>query len=188
MKLFKNSLLAGIAIGIGCMANLAVGGGIAGAVLFSIGLLLVCKRSMTLFTGRVCYAVQSHESAFLLLAILLSNIAASAICGAATGIVRPDLRDAAVEIVTKKLNEGWRIIPLAFMCNILIFFAVDTKNDLVLVICVAVFILCGFEHCIANTFYLAADGRLVSLPGLCFLALNILFNMSGGIFAWWLSR
>lgn len=48
------SILAGIAIAIGAYVNLKVGG-VAGAVLFSVGLFLVCNFRLKLYTGRVGY-------------------------------------------------------------------------------------------------------------------------------------
>lgn len=43
--------LAGLVIGIGCIANLAVGRGVLGAFLFSIGLLLILTKEYKLYTG-----------------------------------------------------------------------------------------------------------------------------------------
>lgn len=48
------SILAGIAIAIGAYINLKLGG-IAGAILFSVGLFLVCNFGLKLYTGRVGY-------------------------------------------------------------------------------------------------------------------------------------
>jgi formate/nitrite transporter FocA (FNT family) len=56
-----------------------------------------------------------------------------------------------------------------------------TKNALIIVLPVMVFILCGFEHCVANMFYLAYAGRLFTPAGLWFLLLNIIGNSAGGI-------
>ena len=44
---------AGIVIGLGAAANLAVGGGILGAAIFSFALLLICAQGYDLFTGKV---------------------------------------------------------------------------------------------------------------------------------------
>ena len=51
---FVKSILAGIAIAIGAYINLKIGG-IAGAVLFSVGLFLVCNFGLNLYTGKVGY-------------------------------------------------------------------------------------------------------------------------------------
>ena len=48
------SILAGIAIAIGAYINLKIGG-IAGAILFSVGLFLVCNFGLNLYTGKVGY-------------------------------------------------------------------------------------------------------------------------------------
>lgn len=51
---FIKSILAGIAIAIGAYINLKIGG-VAGAVLFSVGLFLVCIFKLNLYTGKVGY-------------------------------------------------------------------------------------------------------------------------------------
>jgi formate/nitrite transporter FocA (FNT family) len=51
---------------------------------------------------------------------------------------------------------------LGVFCGILMFIAVDgyakTKNPIILFLGVAAFILCGFEHCIADMFYFSVAG------------------------------
>lgn len=55
MKLdsFLKKFYAGVVIGLGAVANLAVGGGIVGACIFSFALLLICALGFDLFTGKV---------------------------------------------------------------------------------------------------------------------------------------
>lgn len=49
---YSNSIYAGMLIGLGAVANLAVGG-LAGAILFSFALLMICALQYELFTGKV---------------------------------------------------------------------------------------------------------------------------------------
>jgi len=49
-----------------------------------------------------------------------------------------------------------------------------------IVFCIPVFILCGFEHSIADLFYFAASG-IVSLEACLFLWIVILGNALGGM-------
>jgi len=55
MKLdrFLKKFYAGVVIGLGAVANLALGGGIVGACVFSFALLLICALGFDLFTGKV---------------------------------------------------------------------------------------------------------------------------------------
>ena len=90
----------------------------------------------------------------------------------------------AAKICVAKINDSpWSLLILAFFCGILMYLAVETfkREDLNPVIrmttvflCVAVFILCGFEHCIANMYYFSVAGAwsrdvflLVLLMTLC---------------------
>ena len=50
---FLKKFYAGVVIGLGAAANLAIGGGIVGACIFSFALLLICALGFDLFTGKV---------------------------------------------------------------------------------------------------------------------------------------
>ncbi|MCM1441307.1 MAG: formate/nitrite transporter family protein, partial [Roseburia sp.] len=77
---------------------------------------------------------------------------------------------------------------LGVLCNILIFIAVDGfKNNphelgkyLSLFFGVTVFILCGFEHCVADMFYFTAAGAW-SADALVRLLVITLGNAVGGV-------
>ena len=75
----KTSLLrsaaAGILICMGCIVNLKVGGGIAGAVLFSAGLWFVVQFNAELFTGRV---TQNRYDPLQKVLMLVMNVAGAA--------------------------------------------------------------------------------------------------------------
>lgn len=175
--------LAGIAISIGCLAYLSVENHVIGAFLFSLGLLLVCTNDYQLFTGKLCYARKPID--FLeLVGIWLGNLVGCAMVAGIVWLSRPELIQVAKEVVDKKPHNFLSIILMGFMCNLLIFFAVNgfktNKHKVgkyfVLILCVMVFILCGFEHCIANAFYML----LADVVSVRFLLLNTLGNFLGG--------
>ena len=92
-------------------------------------------------------------------------------------------------ICEKKLSGSpFSTILLGLFCNICIYIAVDGyKNNpheigkyLALLFGVTVFILCGFEHCVANMFYFSMAG-MFTLHMLGFLLLNTLGNIIGGL-------
>ena len=87
-----------------------------------------------------------------------------------------------------KLNDSLlSIFILSVFCNFLIFIAVDGfRNNphevgkyLALFFGVMVFILCGFEHCVANMFYISMAGAW-SGRALLFLLVNTAGNAAGG--------
>ena len=55
-------------------------------------------------------------------------------------------------------------------------------NPLILMFCVSVFILCGFEHCIANMFYLSMAG-MWSAKSVGYLLIMTLGNSLGAVLA-----
>ena len=78
---FILSVLAGISISIGCIVNLKVGCGIAGSVLFSIGLMMVVLYRYKLFTGTAGF-IESIKDVFDVLFIyLIGNLIGTYIMG-----------------------------------------------------------------------------------------------------------
>ena len=80
------------------------------------------------------------------------------------------------------------VFILAVFCNMLIYIAVegfksiphDLGKYLALFFGVTVFILCGFEHCVANMFYLTV-AKAWSGKAAIFIIVNSLGNAVGGI-------
>ena len=103
--------------------------------------------------------------------------------------VGPALTAKAQALAEVKLNDSLLSeFVLGFFCDIMIYIAVDGyKNNpheigkyLAIVFGVTVFILCGFEHCVANMFYLSMANAL-SGKALVFLIVNTLGNAVGGV-------
>ena len=204
-KLIIGSTLAGIAIAIGGTAYLRT----EKAWLFPIGLLIVCLYNLPLFTGRICYYNGKDIQNFLL--IYVFNTISAYLCGMAIGWAQPILYDKTFSMVQAKLSEGWKLIPLAILCNVLIFVAVDSfkegqnflgvsklsgevqnfsgkrQNFLGLIFATTIFVACGFEHCIANAFYFGLIKEL-SAKSVLYLLSNAGWNACGGILAYRLTR
>lgn len=179
------ALSAGIAISLGCIAFLITGN----AWLFPIGLFIVCFCSLNLFTGKICYLdIDDPWSIIKLIIILIFNITAAALTGLIIQIMQPDLIPIAQDMVANKMTQLPIVLALkAILCNVLIFIAVDSwkklpspNNIIGLIFATAVFVFCGYEHCIANAFYFGLAGRFEP----AFFHINIMFNAIGGIFAY----
>lgn len=175
-----NSILAGIAIAIGGTAYLITGY----TWLFPIGLFIVCFYNLDLFTGRICY-ISGKDSIFKYPVIYLFNTISAYISGKVIAFCKPDLVEKAIRITQTKLAENYRLIPLAILCNICIFVAVDSYkrtngNPLGLIFATTVFVACGFEHCIANAFYFGLASEWSKLAVL-FLITNAAWNAIGGM-------
>ena len=187
------SILAGFVIGIGGTVYLSCDNRYIGAFLFSIGLLLVLIYEFNLYTGKVPYMKIKRASVKRVTVALIGNTIGAFITGIIFSFTNLELSQKAAVICNRKLSEGFRVAVLAIMCNVLIFFAVDIwhksewSSDMkvvlrapMVVLCIMVFILCGFEHSIANIFYFSL-GRVFNLDALLYLIANIIFNGIGGL-------
>lgn len=183
------SILAGFVIGIGGTIYLSCDNRYIGAFLFSIGLLLVLIYGFDLYTGKVPYMKIKRASVKRVTVALIGNTIGAFITGIIFSFTNLELSQKAAVICNRKLSEGWGVAVLAIMCNVLIFFAVDIWHKiewssvlraLMVVLCIMVFILCGFEHSIANIFYFSL-GHVFNLDALLYLIANIIFNGIGGL-------
>ena len=55
-----------------------------------------------------------------------------------------------------------------------------SKQILLVVMPVMIFILCGFEHCVADVFYFAAAGE-ISVRAILFIVICVLGNAAGSL-------
>ena len=185
-KTVINSVMAGIMISIGGMGYLASDNKVAGAFIFSIGLVTICMFRLDLFTGKAPY-FNTVDYFIPIGTILWFNFISAYTMGVIFHFVRPDLADKAFKMTSAKLDEGWKVIPLGMICNVLIFIAVELykrfQNEFIIVLAVMAFVLCGSEHCIANMFYFGTALRF-SIPMILYLLGNIIGNAIGGILAY----
>ena len=170
LKTFVGGILAGISIAIGGTVFLSLDNKVLGALFFTVGLFAVCTFGFNLYTGKVCYVFDNdREYALGLPVIWLGNLCGAFLTAAAERATRigPALAEKAAALCSVKLGDGpVSIFLLSVFCNMLIWLAVEGfKNNphpagkyLSLFFGVAVFILCGFEHCVANMYYFSMAG------------------------------
>ncbi len=190
-KQFIKAVLGGVCISLGGAAYLSVENHIAGAFLFSLGLLTIYTFGLSLYTGKLCY-IPNRPLGFLpeLGIVLLGNAAGTAAAGYLLQTTRLSaLMGPARLLVERKLSDSlWSAFVLAAFCGLLMSIAVlgyATSRDgvgrhLVLVLPVMVFILCGFEHSVADLFYVSMAG-MWSLRATLFLLVVALGNLLGGV-------
>ena len=152
--LLRSSVLAGIAIGIAGFGYLAIGG-LAGAVLFSFGLLTVVGYRLKLYTGTAGF-IKKNELGQLLL-ILGGNIVGCLLMALLSRMSPLGLQESAQKILELRLSTGaLRCGLLGIGCGFIMTTAVTfarEKNYLPLLFGVPMFIICGFTHCVADAFY-----------------------------------
>ena len=182
-----NGILAGICISIGGTVFLSCENRYVGAVLFSVALLCICYQGYALFTGKVGFLPEKHDKdAFSVLLLgLLGNLIGTVVCGYLVRYALPAVGEAASAACLKRLTQ---VLPATIIrgvfCGVLMYLAVavfrDKKTPLGIFFCIPVFILCGFEHSIADMFYFAASG-IVSAQAFLFILVVIVGNAIGGM-------
>ncbi len=185
------SIFAGIMIGIAGTVYLRVDNNIVGAFLFSIGLLVICMYGMNLYTGKIGYIlINKLNYIYELLITILGNFIGTFLVARLVLLTRfKSVSDKAVDLVNLKLNDNlFSIFILAVLCGILMYIAVNNykkiNNEIgkysCIFMCVMVFILSGFEHSIANMYYISV-ANLLSLKSLLYILIMILGNSVGSI-------
>lgn len=185
---FIKSILAGMFIGIGCLAYLSSPDKIVGAFLFTVGLFVILTFKLNLFTGKICYVIEKKnylEVVITLLGNFIGTLLLALMCRATRLINLIEYANAICEI---KLSDSYiSLFILGILCNILIYIAVegynkfkDIRGILSLFFGVIIFVVIGLEHCIADMFYFNFT-FIYSWEVLLRLLIIVLGNGIGGI-------
>ncbi len=186
------AVLAGVMIGIGGTLFLSVDNKVVGAFLFGIGLFGIFTGGLNLFTGKVGFAVVRPASfLFDLLIIWCGNLIGTFLTAFVQRFTRvyPALSEKAAGICAAKFSDSLlSLFCLAMFCGMLMFFAADrygrvqdsAGKNLAVFLPVMVFILCGFEHCVANMYYFSIAG-VWSADGLVRMVVMSLGNSAGAL-------
>ncbi|MBR2721071.1 MAG: formate/nitrite transporter family protein [Lentisphaeria bacterium] len=197
IKTLLDAFYAGVFIGIAGTVYLSCANPVTGAFLFGFGLLTIVCFSLKLYTGAIGYLAEQGKNFFRylyeLLLIWLGNLAGCAAVGYAVRATRvfSGMEAKVQNIVNIKMADSpASLLILSIFCGILMFTAVDAfRNDklppvcrpVMVFLCVMVFILSGFEHCIANMYYFSA-ADVWSGKTLMLILLMTLGNSIGGNF------
>ena len=170
------SVMAGICISIGCIANLKASDPVVGAFLFSIGLLSVIHLGFWLYTGKVSDPRWAFNPIKLGLCFIFNLMGCALMSFPACRL--EFVRESAQILVIEKENRPILTVFIsAVLCGILISIAVSTKKQLIIILSVMTFILIGAEHVIADAFYMFVAGDIDPI----FLAVVYAGNYVGGL-------
>ncbi|MBR5535806.1 MAG: formate/nitrite transporter family protein [Clostridia bacterium] len=168
-----DGFMAGLLLSICCAVNISAGNNFAGAFLFSLGLFAIMELHLGLYTGKVGYlVVKRPRYAGEVTITLISNAIGAFLGGWLLSITRFGnmLSVRANEIMAGKMYDSpVSMFLLSMFCGILIFIAVEgdkkcTNADdhvgalFTTLIPVMIFIICGFNHSIADMGYFALSG------------------------------
>ena len=155
------SILAGLMIAVGGVINLSVGGAL-GAFIFSLGLLTVLIFKLELFTGKAGLLATNEMKIGKLSEIWIGNFIGTAIVAILLTFTPKgvDLFEKSTQIVAiRNANDFYTNFVYSGFCGLMMYLAVSSYalgglNPVYAILPVAAFILCGFNHCIADMFYL----------------------------------
>lgn len=177
-------------IAIGGTVFLSIENKVIGASLFSIGLFGVLIYNLNLYTGKIGYLITNFNLKYIkeLIITLIGNFIGACSVGFILRYTRiyDKIYEKSLILANTKLNDNiLSIFILSIFCGLLMYYAVngfkkqtDFGKYLVVYLGVAVFILCGFEHCIANMYYFSV-ADIWSLKTLGYTGIMVLGNSIG---------
>ena len=177
----SKSTLAGLLISLGATAFLTTDNKTVGALLFSIGLTAVILLEANLYTGKIGY-VNSKAKLISAALILIQNLLVALVCGLIFYSTKNNICE---NLWLNKLTKSWHEFLFdSIGCGICIYLSVElykkTGSIFVIVLGVLVFILSGFEHCIADIFYLSASMSF-DLKSILYILIAIIGNSIGSL-------
>ena len=176
--------MAGICISVGCIVNLQVGG-IAGAVLFTFGLVTVVHYRYALYTGTAGFVKTRKSLSDLFFIVLTGNLLGCALMALGLGVTdcMPELYAKVAPIIAQRSSQGIAsALMRSILCGFLMTTAVKFAREnrwLPLLFAVPLFILSGFYHSIADAFYLFLGQALNDAHLLCNWLVSIAGNFVG---------
>lgn len=190
------SILAGFMIAIGAIVNLTLGPPL-GPFMFTVGLMTILFFNLHLFTGKAGLLATHEISMLNLMRIWLGNFV-----GCTFGMILASclpqaeqlLESARAIVAVRNTNSIFENFVLGIACGILMYIAVNgykkTGNTLAFVLPVAVFIFSGYNHCVADMFYIIVGGQHIgdfvslipttigNIVGCCGIPLVLQYNYS----------
>lgn len=188
---FLMSILAGAAISFGGIVFLSLESKVLGSLFFAIGLFMVCTLKLNLFTGKACYLPgKDLKYVGFLCLVWVGNLVGAQLVAMLLKMTRvgPALAEKAAGLCQIKTDDTLlSLFVLGMFCNIMIYIGVESHmaNEhqvgkyLGIIFGVMVFILCSYEHCVADMFYFAMGGWSVR-AFVCLIAIT-LGNVAGGV-------
>ena len=187
MRILIRSFLAGVLVSMGGVVYLMSSDKVSGSFLFSFALFAIVNLNLNLYTGKIGYLVLNLNWKYVgMLGITLVGNFLGTLCTAfLIRLTRMDIMDTVAKVTQVKLDDSYvSMFVLAIFCGMLMFLGVDLFRSiesyvgkaLSIIFVVMIFIVSGFEHCIADMFYFNLAGNLNFVT----LAVLILGNSVGG--------
>ena len=187
------SIYSGLCIGLGGTVYLSCDNKILGSFLFGLGLFTILNFGFNLFTGKVGYFVNNKPSYWGFLGIVwLGNFIGTFLFAKMIAATRYGATLQAKANALCLVKDGDSIVSLLVLgifCGMLMFIAADGYKNIenqvgkvvVVFLPVMVFILSGFEHCIADMFYFSLAGDFSALMLKSLIVIIVGNSIGGGL-------
>ena len=187
------SIYSGLCIGLGGTVYLSCDNKILGSFLFGLGLFTILNFGFNLFTGKVGYFVNNKPSYWGFLGIVwLGNFIGTFLFAKMIAATRYGATLQAKANALCLVKDGDSIVSLLVLgifCGMLMFIAADGYKNIenqvgkvvVVFLPVMVFILSGFEHCIADMFYFSLSGDFSALMLKSLIVITVGNSIGGGL-------
>lgn len=152
----RQSIMAGILIGLGACGFLALGG-LTGAIIFAFGLIGVVFTGIPLYTGRAGVMTSIPG----IIKVWWWNVVGAMAVGLVVAAIGGSMAESAYNTVAAHVAQGpWRGFLRAVGCGLVIDLSVwfyrSSKSLVPVLFGIPLFIVCGFYHSIADVVYLVA--------------------------------
>ena len=178
-RINKTSILSGILIGIGVVINVFSANKYIGALLFSFALLVIVKLQLQLYTGQIGFLLDKKYNIVDYIHMLLYNMCGALIPTLLLISVNNNLLERMIEISCQKLGHTYyELFIYGLFCGVLMMIAVYCKETIITVFCIMIFILSGYEHCIADFPFLLLN---ISFVNIIKFSMIVLGNSVGAV-------
>lgn len=194
-SILAKAVLSGLMIGVGGIVYMVVDNKYLGGLMFSFGLFTIIQCGFALYTGKVGY-IPENKPIYIreVLITLLGNVIGTGLAAFLVSLTRIGAKvheNAAACMATKTGDAVLSQFVMGIFCGLLMYLAVDNGkrckkcgSDMSYVfgtaIPVMLFIYCGFNHSVADCFYMFAAGA--SVRGFVYILIVALGNACGGMF------
>ena len=198
LTVIRNSIFAGICVAISAYAYVStclVTEPIYGAIIFSMALTYICTREYDLYTGKIgklmpiikdiSYSDKyRHEFIINLIMMVIVNVVTAYVIGLIFGFMNPAAQKYCEKLFNDKITLGYPIIFLeSTFCGMVMYFAIKCYSKIgviSLILGIITFIMCGFEHSIANAAYLGISTQF-DITTVLIILISIYGNTIGSL-------
>lgn len=179
-KINRTSILSGILIGVGVIINTFSQNKYIGAMLFSFALLTIIKLQLQLFTGQIGFFTEKRYDIKEYSLMLIFNFVGVTLSTFLALMTKNETDiNFMIEIANKKFAHTYlELFICGLFCGLLMLIAVYTKDTIIVIFCIMIFILSGYEHCVADFPFLLLNLSLENIIKFLFIVLG---NSAGSI-------